>query len=366
MTGRASWSSTSTAPSSTASTSSSTRCSSPSPPPASPLPDARDRARGRRAVAARGDGRARRRTCPRPRRCGARRALPRAASSPRRAAGRTACRRSIPARARRSTGWRRAPATLLGVATGKARRGLDHLLAAHGLGRLFVDRADRRRPPVEAASLDAPRRPRRDRRRGRTRAVMVGDTEFDIAMGRAAGMATIGVAWGYHPRARLAAAGADVIIDELRRARRRPRPPRAAAHELDPAPPLLGPRRGPPRGGRLRRQPRRAAAARRPAGAALVVPTEALAAAIAAEWDALDGEIRPERLPLTRAANSAIDRVAAAARGRSSTRSPTTARPICSATAPPRPRRSPTRQAAALGPLARLGRAERSTPRWSP
>ena len=49
---------------------------------------------------------------------------------------------------------------------------------------------------------------------------------------------------------------------------------------------------------------------RTPAGAPLVVPTEALAAAIAAEWDALDAEIAPDRLPLTRAANSAIDRVA--------------------------------------------------------
>jgi chaperone required for assembly of F1-ATPase len=46
-----------------------------------------------------------------------------------------------------------------------------------------------------------------------------------------------------------------------------------------------------------------------PGGAQLVVPTEALAQAIAAEWDATTGEIRPERLPLTRAANSAIDRV---------------------------------------------------------
>ena len=44
---------------------------------------------------------------------------------------------------------------------------------------------------------------------------MVGDTEFDIAMGRAAGVATIGVSWGYHPRARLAAAGADAIIDSF-------------------------------------------------------------------------------------------------------------------------------------------------------
>ena len=49
---------------------------------------------------------------------------------------------------------------------------------------------------------------------------------------------------------------------------------------------------------------------RTPAGALLVVPSEALAAEIAAEWDALDGEIRPERLPFTRAANVAIDRVA--------------------------------------------------------
>lgn len=46
-----------------------------------------------------------------------------------------------------------------------------------------------------------------------------------------------------------------------------------------------------------------------PAGALLVVPTEALAAAIAAEWNALEGEIRPDLLPLTRAANSAIDRI---------------------------------------------------------
>ena len=55
---------------------------------------------------------------------------------------------------------------------------------------------------------------------------MVGDTEFDMAMGRAAGIATVGVAWGYHPRDRLVAAGADVVIDELRRARRRARPAR--------------------------------------------------------------------------------------------------------------------------------------------
>ncbi|MER5173297.1 ATP12 family chaperone protein [Thioclava kandeliae] len=47
-----------------------------------------------------------------------------------------------------------------------------------------------------------------------------------------------------------------------------------------------------------------------PAKAPLVVPTQALALAIAAEWDAQEGEIKPETMPLTRAANAAIDKVA--------------------------------------------------------
>lgn len=49
---------------------------------------------------------------------------------------------------------------------------------------------------------------------------------------------------------------------------------------------------------------------RSPARAALILPTRALAEAVAAEWDAQEGTIRPETMPLTRAANSAIDRVA--------------------------------------------------------
>ena len=49
---------------------------------------------------------------------------------------------------------------------------------------------------------------------------------------------------------------------------------------------------------------------RTPAKAPLIVATEALAWAIAAEWDAQDGLIKPESMPLTRATNSAIDKVA--------------------------------------------------------
>lgn len=50
---------------------------------------------------------------------------------------------------------------------------------------------------------------------------------------------------------------------------------------------------------------------RTPARRELTVPSAALAAAIAAEWEAQDPEIRPETMPLTRLAATAIDRTAA-------------------------------------------------------
>ncbi len=48
---------------------------------------------------------------------------------------------------------------------------------------------------------------------------------------------------------------------------------------------------------------------RTPAKAALIVPTAAMADAIADEWQAQTGEIDPARMPVTRAANAAIDKV---------------------------------------------------------
>jgi chaperone required for assembly of F1-ATPase len=47
-----------------------------------------------------------------------------------------------------------------------------------------------------------------------------------------------------------------------------------------------------------------------PARAALVVPTESLANAIAEEWRSVEDEIDPRAIPLTGLANAAIDRVA--------------------------------------------------------
>jgi chaperone required for assembly of F1-ATPase len=49
---------------------------------------------------------------------------------------------------------------------------------------------------------------------------------------------------------------------------------------------------------------------RTPAKTLLVVPSQQLAEAIAAEWRSVDGEIDPRAMPLTGLANAAIDRVA--------------------------------------------------------
>jgi phosphoglycolate phosphatase len=44
---------------------------------------------------------------------------------------------------------------------------------------------------------------------------MIGDTTYDIEMGRAAGFRTVGVSWGYHPGQALRDAGADVVVDDF-------------------------------------------------------------------------------------------------------------------------------------------------------
>jgi len=46
-----------------------------------------------------------------------------------------------------------------------------------------------------------------------------------------------------------------------------------------------------------------------PAKAGLILPTQAMAQAVAAEWDAQQGEVNPMTMPVTRSANAAIDKV---------------------------------------------------------
>jgi phosphoglycolate phosphatase len=103
---------------------------------------------------------------------------------------------------------------LLGVATGKAPRGVRHLFDRHKLHDHFVtiqtpENARGKPHPqmVLQAMSDVGARPENT--------VMIGDTTFDIEMGRAAGARAIGVAWGNHPAAELAAAGAHRLVERM-------------------------------------------------------------------------------------------------------------------------------------------------------
>lgn len=103
---------------------------------------------------------------------------------------------------------------LLSIATGKARRGLNHMLESHGLQRMFVgtqtaDDAPSKPHPgmvlncLAATGVEA------------SSAVVVGDTEYDMAMARAAGARAVGVAWGYHSAERLRRGGAERLIEDF-------------------------------------------------------------------------------------------------------------------------------------------------------
>ncbi len=104
----------------------------------------------------------------------------------------------------RAGGW------VLAVATGKSDRGLAACLAANGIADRFAslhtaDGYPSKPHPamLEAALFDAGAAPEQ--------AVMIGDTTFDVAMARAAGVRALGVAWGYHAPDELLAEGADNV-----------------------------------------------------------------------------------------------------------------------------------------------------------
>ncbi len=102
---------------------------------------------------------------------------------------------------------------LLGVATGKARRGLDFTLATHGLTGRFVTLQTN---DVVAAGKPAPDmvlQAMAETGASPASTIVVGDTSYDMEMARNAGVAAIGVAWGYHEISLLRAAGAARIIN---------------------------------------------------------------------------------------------------------------------------------------------------------
>ncbi len=104
-----------------------------------------------------------------------------------------------------ANGW------LLGVATGKAMRGLIPTLETHDLQERFVtlQTADRARgkphPEMVEKALE-------ETGVYAHNAIVIGDTTYDIHMACNANVKSIGVAWGYHDVEELTRAGAASVV----------------------------------------------------------------------------------------------------------------------------------------------------------
>ncbi len=103
---------------------------------------------------------------------------------------------------------------LLGIATGKAYRGVAHMVDVHALDGRFItvqtaDRAPSKPHPgmILQAMAETGAAPERT--------VMIGDTSFDMEMARNAGVTGLGVSWGYHARPQLLQSGAATILDDF-------------------------------------------------------------------------------------------------------------------------------------------------------
>lgn len=105
-------------------------------------------------------------------------------------------------------------AYLLGVATGKGRRGLGHTLERHRIGHHFS---------ILKTADDGPGKPNPDILNDAMdelgvkpwHTVMIGDTIFDVTMAVRAGAHAIGVSWGYHPPSELRKAGARAVAERF-------------------------------------------------------------------------------------------------------------------------------------------------------
>lgn len=104
------------------------------------------------------------------------------------------------------------PQTVLGIATGKGLNGVHRLIQLHDIAGHFSTLQTPDHNPSKphpgmmmqamaetgAAALET---------------VIIGDTTYDMEMGKAAGTKTIGVTWGYHHADQLVEAGADMLVD---------------------------------------------------------------------------------------------------------------------------------------------------------
>ncbi|PKB19485.1 phosphoglycolate phosphatase [Novosphingobium kunmingense] len=104
----------------------------------------------------------------------------------------------------KADGW------MLGVATGKSDRGLAHCLSVHGLSAQFstLQTADRHPSKPHPAMLEAAMD---DCLALPADTVMIGDTQYDMAMAATIGVRALGVDWGYHTVDDLISAGAETV-----------------------------------------------------------------------------------------------------------------------------------------------------------
>jgi len=100
---------------------------------------------------------------------------------------------------------------VLGMATGKGLNGVHRLTQLHGI----ADHFSTLQTPDHNPSKPHPGmmlRAMEEMGADKSQTVIIGDTTFDIEMGKAAGTKAIGVSWGYHHPDELVGAGADLLV----------------------------------------------------------------------------------------------------------------------------------------------------------
>ncbi len=103
---------------------------------------------------------------------------------------------------------------LLGVATGKSQRGLRNILELHDIcGHFMTLQTADEHPSKPHPSMMHQAMSEAGVRADQT--VVLGDTSYDIVMGRDAGAHAVGVSWGYHDAAELTAYGASHVLDHF-------------------------------------------------------------------------------------------------------------------------------------------------------
>lgn len=105
------------------------------------------------------------------------------------------------------------PDVILGIATGKSKRGVRAIIDAHGFDGIFTtiqtadDHPSKPHPSMIVTAMAetgiAP-----------DRTLMIGDSSYDMLMARSAGVTALGVSWGYQAVDQLTSAGAHEIVTD--------------------------------------------------------------------------------------------------------------------------------------------------------